>query len=88
MVQGVDLPPVPCHNRFIPSNPPHENRSPLPDPLRQSAVALPVVPHPARSRADGDLLPLLWVTLPHRPQQSGTVCPPQLVAQGGLGSPP
>ena len=70
------------------ATPPNANRSPLPDPLRQSAVALPVVPHPARGRADGDLLPLLRVTLPHLPQQSGTVRPPQLVAQRGAEMPP
>ena len=55
------------------ATPPNENRSPLPDPLRRLWVAVTVVPHADGSGEDGRLLPLLWVTLPHRPQQSGTV---------------
>lgn len=43
-------------------------------------MALTVVPHAARGRADGRLLPLLRVTLAHRAQQSGTVRPPRIVA--------
>jgi len=66
-------PPDPVEFKSKPSNPTHANRSSLPDPLRRSAVALPVVPHPDGSGEDGRLLPLLWVTLPHRPVIPGAV---------------
>ena len=42
-----------------------------------------MVRYAARGRADGCLLPLLWITLSHRPILPGTVRPPRLVAQAG-----
>ena len=42
-------------------------------------VALPVVPHPGRGRADGRLLPELRVTLAHRPIIPRTVRSPLLI---------
>ena len=46
-----------------------------------------MVRYAARGRADGRLLPLLWVTLSHRPILPGTVRPDGIVAQGGAGMP-
>ena len=46
-------------------------------------MALPVLRYDARGRAYGGVLPLLWVTLAHRPILPGTVRPPRLVAQAG-----
>jgi hypothetical protein len=50
-------------------------------------MALPVVRYAARGRAYGGVLPLLWVTLAHRPILPGTVRPDGIVAQGGHGMP-
>jgi len=51
----------------------HANRSPLSDPLRRLPVALPVVPHSGRGRADGRLLPFLWIARPCGTHIIGTV---------------
>ena len=58
------MPPLIPYTNHSSNKPDDPLRSPLSDPLQRLRVALPVLPHLRRSRADGRLLPILRIPCP------------------------